>query len=865
MKPLDAVATRLVDYAPPAYRMLTTELDLDLDPDATVVRARLTLQRNAPGPLRLDGEDLTLRAIRLDGADVAPDRYSLDEAGLTLADAPDACVLETEVVINPAANTKLSGLYVSGGRFCTQCEAEGFRRITFFPDRPDVMSVFTVRMTADRARFPTLLSNGNCIEAGDAGAGRHLAVWRDPWPKPAYLFALCAGAYDHIADSFTTMSGREVTLGIYVDPGDAARAHYAMDALKRSFAWDETAFGREYDLDIFNIVAVRDFNFGAMENKGLNIFNSSLLLADPETATDLDYELIEAVVGHEYFHNWTGDRITLRDWFQLSLKEGLTVFRDQEFSADQRSRPVERIKSIRNLRARQFAEDAGPLAHPVRPPSYQKIDNFYTATVYEKGAEVIRVLKTLLGDDGFAAGIALYFDRCDGTAATVEDFLACFEEAAGQDLSRFKRWYEQAGTPRLIARQSFAGGVLTVTLRQEPPAVADPATWAHVPIPVRVGVVGPNGGEAAPEQRVVVGDEETTVRFGGLSARPALSLLRGFSAPVVVDADVTGDDLAVLAAHDSDPFVRWDAVQRLARAAFLAGADAVLSGGPEPDVGRLVDAMRGALALREADPAFAALLLRLPDLGDLVQAREPVDAEALYQGRAGVRARVAAALRNDLEAIVAAGGPPGPFSPDAGSAGRRSLLAAALDLLAALGPEIGGAAAKAAFDASRSMTETMAALDALGSSGSDRFDAALGVFAQRWAGNPLVMDKWFSVQAASPRADAPARIEALRSHPDFTLSNPNRVRALAGAFAMRNLRWFHASDGSGYRFLAQMIGEIDPMNPALAARLAGAFESWRRLEPVSRAAAEAALAGLAERANLSANLSEIVGRTLGRS
>lgn len=864
MKPLDAVATRLVDYAPPAFRVLTTELDLDLTPGATVVRARLTLERNAPGPLRLDGEDLTLKAIRIDGADLAPDRYSLDETNLTIADAPDALVLETEVVIDPSANTKLSGLYVSGGRFCTQCEAEGFRRITFFPDRPDVMSIFTVKMTADRTGFPTLLSNGNCIETGDAGGGRHFAVWHDPWPKPAYLFALCAGAYDHIADSFTTMEGRKVTLGIYVDPGDASRAHYAMDALKRSFAWDETAFGRAYDLDIFNIVAVRDFNFGAMENKGLNVFNSSLLLADPETATDLDYELIEAVIGHEYFHNWTGDRITLRDWFQLSLKEGLTVFRDQEFSADQRSRPVERIKSIRNLRARQFAEDAGPLAHPVRPPSYQKIDNFYTATVYEKGAEVIRVLKTLLGDAAFAAGIALYFDRCDGTAATVEDFLACFEEASGQDLSTFKRWYEQAGTPRLVARQSFDGDTLTVTLRQEPPAVVDPAAWANVPIPVRLGVVGP-GGDAAPEQQVVICDGDTTVRFTGLAARPALSLLRGFSAPVIVDSDVGEDNLATLAAHDSDPFVRWDAVQRLARAAFLAGADAVATGGPEPDVARLTAAMRGALALKAHDPAFAALLLRLPDLGDLVQAREPVDAEALYQGRASVRARVAAELQGELEAIVAAGGPPGPFSPDAASAGRRSLLSAALDLLAALGPEIGGAAAKAAFDASRSMTETMAALDAMGSSGSDRFDAALGVFAQRWAGNPLVMDKWFSVQAASPRADAPVRIAALRAHPDFTLANPNRVRALAGAFAMRNLRWFHAADGSGYRFLAGLISEIDPLNPALAARLAGAFESWRRLEPVSRAAAQAVLTDLSGRDGLSANLSEIVQRTLGRT
>jgi aminopeptidase N len=860
MKPLDSVATRLVDYAPPAYRVLTTELDLDLKPDATVVRARLTLQRNAPGPLRLDGEGLVLNRIALDGAELDRTRIVQEATALSVTDAPDACVLETEVVINPAANTALSGLYVSGGRFCTQCESEGFRRITFFPDRPDVMSVFTVKMTADKATFPTLLSNGNCIEAGDAGEGRHFAVWHDPWPKPAYLFALCAGAYDHIADSFMTMGGRKVTLGIYVDPGDAARAHYAMDALKRSFAWDETAFGREYDLDIFNIVAVRDFNFGAMENKGLNVFNSSLLLADPETATDLDYELIEAVIGHEYFHNWTGDRITLRDWFQLSLKEGLTVFRDQEFSADQRSRPVERIKSIRNLRARQFAEDAGPLAHPVRPPSYQKIDNFYTATVYEKGAEVIRVLKTLLGDEGFAAGIALYFDRCDGTAATVEDFLACFEEATGQDLATFRRWYEQAGTPRLTARQHFADDTLTVTLRQEPPAVADPASWANVPIPVRLGVVGADG-DAAPEQRVVVGDGETVVRFVGLAARPALSLLRGFSAPVIVDSDVGEDDLAVLAARDSDPFVRWDAVQRLARTAFLTAADA----GAAPDVSRLIDAMRGALALRATDPAFAALLLRLPDLGDLVQAREPVDAEALYQGRAAVRAAVAGALRDELEAIVAAGGPPGAFSPDAASAGRRSLLAAALDLLAALGPEIGGAAAKAAFEASRSMTETMAALDALGSSGSDRFDGALGVFAQRWAGNPLVMDKWFSVQAASPRADAQTRIAALRTHPDFTLANPNRVRALAGAFSMRNLRWFHAADGSGYRFLAGLIGEIDPLNPALAARLAGAFESWRRLEPVRQAAAQAVLSDLAGREGLSANLSEILSRTLGRT
>jgi aminopeptidase N len=861
-----APTIRLADYRPPAFAIETITLDITLDPVRTLVRARMEVRRRRPGEaLVLDGEGLELLEITLDGAALGPDAYATSLASLTVHAPPDAFTLETLVAINPSANTALSGLYLSGGRFCTQCEAEGFRHITYALDRPDALSRYRVRMAAPAGRYKTLLSNGNLVERRMDEQGFDVAVWDDPHLKPAYLFALVAGDFDCLEDSFTTMSGKKVALAIHVDPGDAPRAAYAMDALKRSMAWDEAVFGREYDLDVFNIVAVRDFNFGAMENKGLNIFNSALLLADAETATDADYEAIEAVVAHEYFHNWTGNRITLRDWFQLALKEGLTVYRDQEFSADQRSRAVQRIKAVKLLRQRQFQEDAGPLAHPVRPASYQKIDNFYTLTVYEKGCELIRVLQTLVGADAFKAGMDLYFARCDGTAATVEDFLACIAEASGRPLEEFQRWYVQAGTPHVTIDRHYdpAARLLTLVIRQHTPPTPGQAEKAPVPIPIRFGFLGADGGalpirtgpqdRGVAEQTLILTEAAQTIVLHEMPEPPVPSFLRGFSAPVVLDARLTPAELAHLAAHDPDPFGRWEALQAIARAACLAG---------DANPHALIDALSRALDHAGQDPALVALLLRLPDLPELIQLRPDADPDALHKARGAVRAAVAGALAGQLDAVIAARDPAAPFDPGAAAAGARALANAALDLLAALGPDEGGARALAAFEAARTMTDQIGALEALGVSGAQAFDQALDAFYRRWRETPLVLDKWFSVQAAANQDDALDRAAALIAHPDFSLANPNRVRAVGGAMPTRNPRAFHAADGRGYRLLADLVTRVDGRNPALAARLATGFETWRLVEPGRRALAQAALEGLAA-ADLSANAREIVGRILG--
>jgi len=865
-----ASPTRLVDYQPPAFAIKSVDLAFSLDLLRTRVVSKLSVERQIAGAaLRLDGETLELVRVSVDGRALSANEYTLDDASLTIHDLPDACVVETEVVINPTANTALSGLYISCGRFCTQCEAEGFRRITFYPDRPDVMSVFTVSVEADAASCPTLLVNGNLVEQSVTD-GRNKAIWHDPWPKPAYLFALVGGAFDENHDSFTTMSGKKVHLGIYVDPGDASRTHYAMDAVKRSFAWDEEVFGREYDLDVFNIVAVRDFNFGAMENKGLNIFNSSLLLADPESATDVDYENIEAVIAHEYFHNWTGDRITLRDWFQLSLKEGLTVYRDQEFSSDQRSRAVKRIKDVKLLRARQFSEDGGPLAHAVRPASYMKIDNFYTATIYEKGSEVIRVLRTLLGDDAFKAGLDRYFERCDGTAATVEDFLECFEDAIGQSLDFFKIWYSQAGTPHVKARGAFDAATQSwaLTLTQETPPTPGQPTKEPVPIPVRMGLLGADG-RALPlvidghpngtEEILKLTEKSQTWVFTGLSEAPTPSLLRGFSAPVILDAALDESALALLAAHDTDSFVRWEALQSIARRVLLAaGRDHNL-----PPLEALIAALGAALDQSATDPAYAALLLRLPDLPELIQSSTDADPDALKTGRDRVRAALALALHDKLAVVLDRYDGSKAFSPDAASAGIRALNAAALDLLVSLETSAVVARASAFFANANCLTDTMAALEALGGVGGETFDAALAAFYEAAKDRPLVLDKWFSVQAASAADDPVSRMGKLRAHPAFDLKNPNRVRSLAAAFSMRNPVGLHRADGAGYRFMADLAIAIDKGNPALSARLLGTLESWRKVEPARRARAETVLKGIAAEPALSANSREIVERMLG--
>jgi aminopeptidase N len=862
---------RLSDYRPPAFLIEEVSLAFDLAPNTTRVKARLNVRRNgAPGEaLKLNGERLKLISVALDGRALSESERQVDAEFLTVPGVPDAFVLETEVEIDPENNKALEGLYMSGGRFCTQCEAEGFRKITYWPDRPDVLSRFTVRIEADKA-FPHLLSNGNLIEKGELAGGRHYAVWNDPFPKPCYLFALVAGELDVLEDRLVTMSGRTVDLRIYVDTGMAPRAAYAMDALKRSMKWDEETFGREYDLDLFMIVAVRDFNFGAMENKGLNIFNSSLLLANPETATDMDYERIESVVAHEYFHNWTGDRITCRDWFQLCLKEGLTVFRDQSFSADMRGHAVQRIKDVKALRARQFAEDQGPLAHPVRPSSYLKIDNFYTATIYEKGAEVIRMLKTLIGPEAFRAGMDLYFERWDGHATTVEEFIKCFAEASGRDLSAFFTWYEQAGTPRVTLASSYdsARRTLDLEISQETPPTPGQPNKQPLPIPVRVGLLDADGrtqafdrdGEAADETVVVLDKARTKVRLEGVDRPPVVSALRGFSAPVVLTSDAEPKDRYVLLAGDPDLFNRWEAGQELARELILSRA----RGRPD-DVGeeRFAEAMGRALADQAADPAFKALLLSLPSEPDLALALQPADPAAIHEAREALRLRLAVHLAEDLRRLHSGLQESGEFSPDAAAAGRRALRNAALELLAANPRAETAELADGHYRGAGNMTDAMGGLNALMLIGGPEYEQALEDFYARWTSEPLVIDKWFALQARDPDESALGRVMGLTAHPAFDAKNPNRLRALVATFANFNPVRFHDPTGAGYRFLADQILAVDRYNPMTAARLVDVLGGWRRYVPELGHLMKAELERIAKAEPLSKNVFELVTRSLG--
>ncbi len=852
---------RLADYRPPAFLIEETDLTFILEPAATRVKARLTIRRNGDHqePLRLDGERLKPISVVLDGQPIGPSGRTIDDKGLSIADAPDRFVLETEVEIDPAANKALMGLYMSGGRFCTQCEAQGFRTITWFADRPDVLSRFTVRIEADGA-FHHLLSNGNLVESGKLPKGRHYAVWNDPFLKPCYLFALVAGELDVLEDSLTTMSGRDVALRIYVDPGQSARAAYAMDALKRSMTWDEAAFGREYDLDLFMIVAVRDFNFGAMENKGLNIFNSSLLLADPQTATDFDYERIESVVAHEYFHNWTGDRITCRDWFQLCLKEGLTVFRDQSFSADQRGAAVQRIKDVRALRSRQFLEDAGPMAHPVRPSAYMKIDNFYTATIYDKGAELIRMLKTLLGAETFRAGMDLYFNTWDGHATTVEEFIACFAKASGKDLTQFFGWYEQAGTPRVAVEQAFDSGTLTLTFRQQTAPTPGQPDKVPLPIPLAFGLLDEDGGVLRDTEVVVLDDATKTIKVEGLDRRPVLSALRGFSAPVRLDAKPDRpSDTYLLMAADPDLFNRWEAGQGLAQALILARA----TGTPD-EVGeaRFAEALGRALDDQSAEPAFKALMLSLPSESDLAMHLVPANPAAIRNAREQLRTRLALHLGELLRRQHTGMQEGGEYSASAQAAGRRALRNAALDLLIAEPVSINIALAQGHFEAAANMTDAIGALSALVQVGGDPAEAALAAFHDKWKNEPLVIDKWFTVQARDPSEGALGRVLALTAHPDFDATNPNRFRALVGAFAVGNPARFHDPSGAGYSFLADQILAVDGFNPMLAARLVDNLGGWQRYTPELGALMKAQLERIAAHPGLSNNVQELATKSL---
>ena len=869
---------RLEDYRPPDWRIETVELDVALHPTATTVRAKLSLSPNragAPAPLVLDGDELTLRAIRLDGKPLPADSFVATPDRLTIAQAPHRRFeLEVETVLDPTNNTKLMGLYRAGSTYCTQCEAEGFRRITYFLDRPDVMAVYTTRIEAEKDETGVLLSNGNLIAQGDIpGTSRHFAVWHDPFPKPSYLFALVGGNLGCVKDSFTTASGREVALAIYVEPGKEDRCSYAMDSLKRAMRWDEVAFGREYDLDIFMIVAVSAFNMGAMENKGLNVFNDKYVLASPASATDGDYASIEAVIAHEYFHNWTGDRITCRDWFQLCLKEGLTVFRDQEFTADQRSRAVERISDVRELRASQFVEDAGPLAHPVRPTLYHEINNFYTATVYQKGAEVVRMIKTLLGAEAFRAGMDLYFERHDGEAATVEQFVQCFADISGRDLAQFMRWYSQAGTPEIKVGSQYdsAARILRLDISQIVPPTPGQPNKQPMLVPIVLGLMAANGDDlplildGRPVERGVIEltDANQSFVFSDIAERPALSLNRGFSAPIRLSAPVAADELRFLAAHDRDPFNRWQAIYSLAMTLLKSNVAARRSGGePRVDQG-LMDALGAVLNDRTLEPAFVALTLSPPSEADIArEIASDVDPDAIHAARRALRAAIGQWHDEILVETYARMVTRDSYRPDAHSAGQRAVKNACLDLLAMTQSN---AAIARAFDQYRdadNMTDRMAALETLAAHNRPERTAAFEDFYTRYSDDPLVIDKWFALQAIIPEAATLERVRALTHHSAFSAANPNRIRALVGAFAQANHTQFNRPDGCGYDFVADFVLELDPKNPQVAARLMSAFRSWRALEPQRRGRAEATLRRVAAIPKLSPDVHDIVARTL---
>ncbi len=869
---------RLQDYHPPDWLIETVELDVSLDATATKVRARLKLKPNVagtPAPLVLDGEDLTLARLALDGNPLAAEHFVATPDRLTIAQPPHRPFeLQIDTVVDPTGNTRLMGLYRAGATYCTQCEAEGFRRITYFLDRPDVMAVYTTRIEADKNEATVLLSNGNLTARGDvAGTNRHFAVWHDPFPKPSYLFALVGGNLGCVEDSFTTMSGRKVKLAIYVEPGKEERVTYAMDSLKRAMRWDEQVFGREYDLDIFMIVAVSAFNMGAMENKGLNIFNDKYVLASPASATDLDYAHIEAVIAHEYFHNWTGDRITCRDWFQLCLKEGLTVFRDQEFSADQRSRAVERISDVRGLRSHQFVEDGGPLAHPVRPELYHEINNFYTSTVYDKGAEIVRMIRTLIGPALFRKGMDLYFSRHDGEAATVEQFVQCFADVSKRDMAQFMRWYSQAGTPdiKVAPHYDSRGRTYRLDITQTIPPTPGQPNKEPMVIPLAVGLVGKDGTDlqltldGRPLERGVIEltRPSQSFTFTDVAQRPIPSLNRGFSAPIKLTLPIEPDDLRFLAAHDSDPFNRWQAVQTLAINLLKTNVAALRAGTTPREDDGLMAALGAILNDPKLEPAFIALTLTPPSEADI--AREigsDVDPDAVFKARRHLG--VAIGVRHGTTLTVTYRGliSPGPYRPDAQGAGRRALKNVCLDLTAMTQAGEAIARAKSQYDSADNMTDRMAALETLAQHDRPERAAALDDFYKRYADDPLIIDKWLALQAAIPEPATLDRVRALTQHPAFSATNPNRVRALVGAFAQVNHTQFNRPDGAGYDFIADFVLALDPKNPQVAARLMGAFRSWRALEATRRQRAEAVLRRIAAAPSLSRDVQDIVARTL---
>ena len=869
------------DYRAPDHWIDTVHLDFDVRDDRTVVSARLAVRRNPDGndgsrPLRLLGEELELLAVSVDGRELAIGEYSVDAESLTIATVPESFTLETRVAIDPSKNTQLSGLYASSGNLCTQCEAEGFRRITYFLDRPDVMSRYTVRIEAERERYPVLLSNGNRTGEGDAGGGRHWVGWEDPFPKPSYLFALVAGDLACHRDEFVTMSGRTVPLEIWVEHQNIDKCEHAMRSLKKSMKWDEEVFGLEIDLDLYMIFVADDFNMGAMENKGLNVFNSKYVLASPETATDDDYEGIEGVIAHEYFHNWTGNRVTCRDWFQLTLKEGLTVFRDQEFSADMTSAPVKRIQEVRVLRSSQFAEDAGPMAHPIRPESYIEMNNFYTATVYVKGAEVIRMYQSLLGAEGFRKGMDLYFERHDGQAVTCDDFRAAMADANGVDLAQFERWYLQAGTPTVKASAVYDATAKTYSLHlaQSAPEVEGCAAPAPMLMPVRMGLLGPDGddlplaleaGGDAPSERVLrLTEAEQTFTFHDVPSRPVASLFRDFSAPIQLEMEREAGDLAFLMAHDSDPFNRWEAGQVFAKelllrltAASQAGAELVVDG-------EFVEAFRRVLTDAELDGSIRSLMLTLPGETFLAQAMEVVDPIAIHAAREHVVRTLAQELREEWQAVFDATVATGPYSIEKAEIDRRRLHNKALAYLTALETPETTAQCVRQFESADNMTDSSAAFANLVELGGDERERAIAAFHEKWKHEPLVLDKWFAVQAMASTEDAFDRVVALTEHADFTLQNPNRARSVLGVFGMANPVHFHRADGAGYAFLADQVLAFDAINPQVTARVVSAFNQWQRFDEGRQGLMRAQLERIRDHQGLSKDVTEIVGRALGR-
>ena len=870
------------DYTPPSFLVDSVELGFDLDPARTVVASRIRMRHNPASRSRsieLHGEHIELVTVRLNGKVLKPSQYTLTASMLTIAKAPDEVTLDIETVLAPQDNTSLSGLYVSNHNFFTQCEAEGFRRITFFPDRPDVMAKYTVMLRANKDKYPVLLSNGNLIEEGDLGDGRHYAKWEDPFKKPSYLFALVAARLVCQEERYTLKSGREVLLQVWVEDGNLDKTDYAMQSLKNSIRWDEERFGLELDLDRFMIVAVGDFNMGAMENKGLNIFNTKYVLANPRVATDVDYAGIEAVVGHEYFHNWTGNRVTCRDWFQLSLKEGLTVFRDQEFSADMigtdTGRAVTRIDQVRTLRQAQFPEDAGPMAHPVRPDSFVEINNFYTVTIYEKGAEVVRMYQTLVGRDGFRKGMDLYFERHDGQAVQCDDFRAAMADANGRDFTQFERWYSQAGTPVVTAatRYDAASQTFELTLSQSCPATPGQPKKLPFHIPVTVGLLGADGRDlplhvdgvatnGATSVVLELTEAQQTFRFTQVAELPVPSLLRDFSAPVVLEYDYTDAELLHLFRHDSDPVNRWEAGQRLAMERLLKLTSAVAAGESLALDDTFIAAQRALLADETLDPAFRELALILPSETIIAERMAQVDPQAIHAARQFMRRTIAAALKPELLAQYHANQTPGDYSPDALSAGKRALKNLALSYLLIAPGEQELALAQQQFDHAGNMTDRAAALGALIHSGSTaQAQAALASFYADFENEALVVDKWFAMQAAAPSTDVQA-VRQLMTHPAFTLKNPNRARSLIFNFTNGNPSQFHAADGSGYAFWAEQVIALDALNPQVAARLARSMDRWRRYVPALQSHMRTALEQVAGQASLSNDVMEVVSKAL---